>query len=251
MGRLASWRSRLEGPSAASPSLEQFLVPPTTRRSTGRCQQLLEVEGPDSAVFRTSTLSRPLHLSGVAVADLWLTLDRDDAHVAVRLRAVDADGTPLADQPPVLWSRSAQHLDSIDRGFARQVDARPVTPGNPIRVRVRLHPTDLIVPAGAQLELEVSGSLHPSLATQPSGKATGVTIHHDCTRPSTLRFLVSHQIAPRPQDGADALQASPPASPGVREDGGSASAKVCGAEPLAPSAELPKKPPTRIASDRP
>jgi predicted acyl esterase len=148
-----------------------------------------------------------LEITGQPVADLWVTLDRPDAHLAVILQAFD----PAGKQIPYTWStgfRSAQHLDPYVNGRFEQRERKAPPFGlvnaPPVRVVIPLEPRDYVVPAGGKLVLTVAGSapwpfergldaytgvqdgfLEPS---QLSGSATRVTILHDCDRTSVLRF---------------------------------------------------------------
>lgn len=215
------------------------------------------------ATFSTGPLEGPLHLTGQPVLDLWLELQRDDAHVAVQLRAFDRPGGKslvASDNAEVMESqrhmilgyRSARHLDPIRAGEFRQMaDGRPAV-GVPVRVPVRfMIPLDVVVPAGGEVTIEVAGtntmgqpdsSLGP-FPSQPSGSDGTVRILHDCEHPSALRFLM-------PDGKPEALdvemtdvsfpQLAPVGEiePGLRDGGGLASQDICGVKPRDPARVL-------------
>ena len=196
-------------------------------------------EGLSEQVFTTPALTKPLHLTGQPVLDLWLTTDRPDGHVAAQVTALGPDGEPLAHEGGAAEThatygfRSLQHLEPITENWFRQ--SAPVLPpvGEPVRVQVRLLPTDLVVPVGGRLQVTVAGSLDYPRSSLPSGTAATITLRHDCTHLSALRFLMADPKAPalevREVDQDGPLKAPAPRRRVV--DGGLASDRVCGRTP--------------------
>ena len=182
-----------------------------------------------AAVFETEAMKERLELTGQPVLDLWLTLVTPDSHVAARIEVVDAAGK-VVDYTYGL--RSAQHLDPFKDGRFVQATAKVAPIGVPVNVPVRFQPTDLVVQPGQRLRVVVSGSVivNPGLSqfgipepvfygpSQPSYVAQPVTIHHDCTHPSVLRFEM-------PSATSQVLAGATPAvSPATDSDGGGVAA---------------------------
>lgn len=202
---------------------------------------------PAATTFTTPPLTRPLHITGQPVLDLWASLSYPDAHVSARLDVVDAEGNVLPGTL-VYGARSARHLDPIpDDFFVQDSEQLPAT-DQPIHIPIRLMPADLIVPAGMSLRVSVSGTISDlatvasnpvatPISTEPSGAPGIVTILHDCAHQSVLRF----EIAPEkpsllnvrePDEAGSELLPAPWRRQEV--DGGLARNRVCGAKPSDP-----------------
>ena len=182
-------------------------------------------------VFSTPPVEGPLHVTGQPVLDVWVQLDRPDAHLAARLEALDEAGRriPLAE---TMGFRSMQHLDPLVDGRFAQTEAKLPPVNTPIRVQLRFDPASLVVPEGGRLQLTVAGSLAPNTltASQPSGLGTNVTLLHDCEHPSALTFQT---LADTPdflnvQEEDEALPlASTPVAAQSSDGGGLASTPIC------------------------
>ena len=202
------------------------------------------------AVFETPALTAPLHLTGMPVADLWLTTDRPDGHITGNLEAIGADGQPLrlvgGGTVATAGARSLMHLDPMPRGFFAQEEGRPAPVLTPIRVPLRFQPNDLVVPAGGKLRLTIAGATSVPRQTVPSGTGAQITILHDCERPSALRFLTARPMGGRLDVREDDEEGVPlTGGPAPREEvdgGGLASAPVCGQAPQRPAAFGPERP---------
>lgn len=194
---------------------------------------------PNAAWFVTSPFTSALRISGLPVAELWVRLDRPDAHIAVDLEILGPDGAKLP-HPPVFGVRSMQHLLPMVNDYFEQREALPA-PYDPLdisrspvlRVAVRLQPTDLVVPAGGRLRLRVGAvTATTSLPGPPSGLDATVQILHDCEHPSRLVFSL-----PSPDPVRLAVRAAPSAAvaPADQVDGGGvATASVCGRSAVEP-----------------
>ena len=112
------------------------------------------------------TLDAPLHLSGQAFLDATIAIDRPDAHLAVTLSEVRANGTVRTLTRGYL---SVQHREDPNRGHE-------VTPGHPIPYRVRTFPFDKTVAAGSKLRLALGGSDN---STRAAGTAYTGHVHVD------------------------------------------------------------------------
>jgi hypothetical protein len=156
------------------------------------------------AAFETARLPERLQLTGQAVLDVWVSLDKPDAHLAARLEALDPGGRPI-DHAFTTGLRSLRHLDPLVENRFAQAEGKPAPVGAPVRVPLRFQPSELVVPKGGKLRLTLSGSqiVRGGLETLTgapvsvfegpsalSGSATRVTVLHDCAHPSALRFLM-------------------------------------------------------------
>lgn len=189
--------------------------------------------------FETPALRKPLHLTGQPVLDLWLTTDRPDGHLAAQVTVLGPDGEPMVHEGgssevhATYGFRSLQHLEPIRENWFRQ--AAPVLPpiGEPIRVQVRMLPTDLVVPVGGRLQVTIAGEAGSPRASLPSGTGATITLLHDCEHLSALRFLMADPKAPalevREVDQEGRLKAPAPSRRVV--DGDLATDKVCGKSP--------------------
>ena len=205
-----------------------------------------------AAVFETLPLDGRLELTGLPVLDMHVSLDKPDAHLAVALEALDAEGEPI--EAGRTWGlRSMQHLDPLVRHRFEQETRRDPEVGEAIRVPVRLQPTSLVVPKGGRLRLTVAGSIitfdgldiveegagaliqGPS---QPSGSFTRVTVHHDCEHPTVLRFEMPRRKARllnvrEVDERVDVpLASTPRARPRPADGAGLATQEVCGDGPV-------------------
>lgn len=209
------------------------------------------------ATWESEPLPDRLEITGQPVLDLWVVLDRPDAHLAARLETFDAGGNPIP-QGTATGFRSAQHLDPIVDGAFRQAAGKPPPVATPVRVPVRFSPTDLVVPAGGRIKITVAGSLiangglssagvpEPAFhgPSQPSGMATRVTVLHDCEHPSVLRFLLPAgqpdllNVREPDEPASEALADNRPYDAPVSDGGGLATAPVCGAAPADPSSAV-------------
>lgn len=242
-----SWRAERDFPGTGGPVGQLALGPagalglakPDPVGATAFTEGLAGAPGSGSATFTTPALTKPLHLTGQPVLDLWLTTDRPDGHVAATVTVLDPDGKPMAHEgsnaePQATYGfRSLQHLEPIRDNWFRQGAAVPPAVGEPLRVQVRLLPTDLVVPVGGRLEVTVAGSLDSPRTSLPSGTQATITLLHDCSRMSALRFLMPDPKAPalevREVDQEGPLK--PPVPKRRVVDGGLASDKVCGRAP--------------------
>lgn len=206
--------------------------------------QVGEATDQQQAVFETPELTRSLHVTGQPILDLWMTTSTDDAHVAVSLEVIGPDGEPLRHEgtyneaAATYGVRSAQHRKPMRLGWFNQREADPPPSQGPFQLHVRFLPTDLLVPKGGRLRLTVSGSVAYSKGeSMPSGKASQITLVHDCLHTSALRFLLPKRRAKlinvREADEVGKRLSSSPAKVGRRNGGGRlATREVCGKKPV-------------------
>lgn len=237
-----SWRAERDFPGTGGPVGHLALGPGGTlglaKPGPVGATSFTETVG-SGVAFLTPELRRPLHLTGQPVLDLWLTTDRPDGHLAVQVTVLGPDGEPMVHEGgssevhATYGFRSLQHLEPIRENWFRQT--APVLPpvGEPIRVQVRMLPTDLVVPVGGRLEVRIAGETGSPRTSLPSGTAARITVLHDCAHLSALRFLMADPRAPalevREVDQEGRLKA--PAATRRVVDGDLASDKVCGKAP--------------------
>jgi X-Pro dipeptidyl-peptidase len=241
------WRAEPEYPATGGPAGALALGPEGALGASKPTGSTAFREGVDSdesvpgsrAVFTTPPLADALHLTGAPVADLWLTTDRPDGHVAVRIDVLGADGEVLthdgSDNAALtdFGFRSLRHLAPMANGYFAQASGDLLVPtGTPLRVPVRLMPTDLVVPKGGRLRLTVAGALASPRASVPSGTAATITVLHDCEHASALRFVMPRDkpayLNVRETDEKVAkLPNNPAPAKGLRDGGGLATAAAC------------------------
>ena len=133
-----------------------------------------------------------IHLTGQPVLDLWVRVDGpapESARLGVTVEALAADGTVI-DAVATYGARAVAYRAPFVDGYFRQETADEVDPMSVVRVAVPLMPTDVVVPSGGSLRISIAGTTSGAApASVPSGSASNVTIHHDCTYRSALRFL--------------------------------------------------------------
>jgi hypothetical protein len=201
-----------------------------------------------------------LEVTGQPVLDLWVKLNRPDAHIAARLETFDADGREIR-SGLANGLRSAQHVEPLRNGLFMQERGVPAPVATPMRIPVRFGPTDLVVPKGGNLRLTIAGSmmqnrgalrrlneptvdepsfpfsygLMPTALVQsaPSGANTTVEVLHDCVLgASTLRFEMPDEkpklINVQEADEVAPVQDQPLSEPFVSDGGGIATRSVCG-----------------------
>lgn len=196
-------------------------------------------------IFKTGPMPARLEITGQPVLDLWVMLNRPDAHIVAEIVAYTASGDRI-NGGFTQGARSMRHLDPLVENRFAQSLGKPAPVGVPIRVTVRFNPADIVVPAGGRLFVYLNGgrifereerqNYLWTDETVPSLSFSRVTILHDCEHPSALRFLM-----PRPNpdllnvrefDETGSLSANPLPSPPISDGGGIASAPLCGAKPI-------------------
>lgn len=268
------WRAEPDWPDAGGPAGQLALGSGGTLGATVPMGSSVYVEGqtglskydatisettslPTSLVFTTPALPERLHLTGRPVLDLSVAVDRPDAHIAVDLQVLDADGNPIESVPGEFhrtWgARSVQHLDPLVDDVFVQASAKLPAPNTQLPIQIPLQPAELVVPKGGRLRLTISGSTqqsrflhpgwhddaHPASGTLPSGAGAIVTVTHDCEHPSVLRFLTPGKhpkLLDVREPGEDGPLGRSGGAPLVSDGGGMVSKPVCGRAPSRPTA---------------
>ena len=213
------------------------------------------VQAPNNrVVFRTKALEERLEITGQPVLDLWVILDEPDAHIAATLEMYNANDE-LVEGGLLTAFRSAQHIEPLVGNRFVQQFGIPAPEDTPIQVPVRFRPIDVVIPQGGYLKLSVSGSERWAWGLEtiflenifgvdehvlddpnrPSGRATTVTILHDCSHVSALRFLTARadpdyiNVREKDEEGAQ-LSTNPGVAP-VSDAAGLVTQPVCGMPP--------------------
>jgi len=203
--------------------------------------------------FDSGPLEDRLEITGMPVLDLWVQLDKPDAHIAAEIETFDAEGNPIESRTrsgSTVGFRSMRHLEPFMNGRFVQSQGQDAPINEPIHTVVRFRPVDLVVPPGGRVVLTIAGTQRWStvgLPTEhpnwPSLANATVTILHDCEHMSALRFVM-------PRERMDVLDVATPDDPDVGDtgvfsrgnawghqpkidsDGGIATEPVCGQEPI-------------------
>lgn len=118
-------------------------------------------------VFSTPKLTKEFRYSGEAVANLELSHAAPRGQVAITVYNVT--GTSWK---PVNWG---WHSYNIRNGPDRY---DPVVPGERFRLQVPLLPTDMVIPAGSQLAVVLSGIHQGGVNVQPPPSGGQTTVHY-------------------------------------------------------------------------
>jgi predicted acyl esterase len=236
------WRAENEFPTTGGP-IGQLALGSGTLGDPQPTGTSAFTGGNGSAVFTTPAFSAPLHITGQPVADLLVSSTSPAAPVTAVLEVLGPDGKTITltgdDKFNVrtTGTRSLAFADAMPLGWFEQATPNPKAPNSVIRLPVRLLPTDIVVPAGGKLRLTIAGDGSAPKDVMPYSTGAQITIIHNCSQQSVLRFLTASPDAPllnvRETDQASAL-ASSPETAGVADGGGLASAPVCGKAPVDP-----------------
>lgn len=206
--------------------------------------------------FESGPLEDRLEITGMPILDLWVELDKPDAHIAAEIETFDANGAPIetfdADGVPTrsgttVGFRSMRHLDQFANGRFVQEKGEDA-PAGVFNTVVRFRPVDLVVPAGGSVTLTIAGqqrwdrflppTQHPNW---PSLSHTTVKVLHNCEHMSALRFVMPRErfdlLDVATPDDPEVAEPQPPYgnafghTPDIVSDGGIATDPICGQEP--------------------
>ena len=200
--------------------------------------------------FDSGPLEERLEITGMPLLDLWVQVDKPDAHIAAEIETFDAEGNRIESATrsgSTVGFRSMRHLDPFVNARFAQAEGRDAPVGEPIHTTVRFRPVDLVIPPGGRVTLTIAGTQRwasPGIPTEepnwPSLANTTVSILHGCEQMSALRFVM-------PRERQDVLDVATPTDPEVGDplqgnawgqslkiesDGGIASDPVCGQAPI-------------------
>jgi putative CocE/NonD family hydrolase len=153
----------------------------------------------DVLVYTSEPLERDLEVTGEMLAELYVSIDRPDTDLAVRVTDVHTDGTSYAINGPEAGYLRLRYRE----GFDRQV---LLEPGRIYRVRIGEMLTSNVFKEGHRIRLQITSSRAPhfdpnpntgeEIATATRLEPVRVTIHHDTEHPSKLVL----PVIPRPGD---------------------------------------------------
>jgi hypothetical protein len=166
-----------------------FVAPFT--EAAGRISSLNEhVRHIDTLLFKSDPLERPLAILGETELVLHVAVDAPDSDVVAHLAEIRPDGSVVELAYHALRLRYRQ-------GFDREV---PLTPGEPVEVRLKLTLSCHELAAGHRLALLLRPDFFPFLDPNPNTgepiatavemRTANITVFHDPARPSRLELPV-------------------------------------------------------------
>ena len=151
----------------------------------------------DVLVYTSEPLEEDLEVTGEMVADLYVSVDRPDTDLAVRVTDVHPDGTSYAVNGPEAGYLRLRYRE----GFERQV---LLEPGRIYRVRIGDMLTSNVFKKGHRIRFQVTSSRAPhfdpnpntgeEIATATRLQPARVTVYHDAEHASRLVL----PVIPRP-----------------------------------------------------
>lgn len=154
----------------------------------------------DVLVYTTEPLQEDLEVTGEMVADLYVSADRPDTDLAVRVTDLHPDGTSYAINGPEAGYLRLRYREGIDRQMLLE-------PGRIYRVHIGDMLTSNVFKKGHRIRFQVTSSRAPhfdpnpntgeEIATATRRQPARITVHHDADHPSRLVL----PVIPRP--GAD------------------------------------------------
>ena len=188
-GRLSS-----ELPENAEPA-DRYVFDPTNPiwdeqfESSGALNQASFESREDVLVYTTEPLAQDVEITGEMVAELFVSVDRPDTDLAVRVTDVHPDGTSYAINGPEAGYLRLRYRE----GFDRQV---LMEPGRIYPVRIGDMLTSNVFKQGHRIRLQITSSRAPhfdpnpntggEIATAIQLQTARVTVHHGASHPSRL-----------------------------------------------------------------
>ncbi len=167
----------------------------------------------DVLVYTSEPLERDLEVTGEMVAELFVSIDRPDADLAVRVTDVHPNGASFAINGPEAGYLRLRYREGLD-------DQVPMEPGRIYRVRIGEMFTSNVFKSGHRIRFQVTSSRAPhfdpnpntgeEIATATRLQPVAVTLHHDEASPSRLILPVVAREAPAAPARAGGSRASLP-----------------------------------------
>lgn len=154
-------------------------------------------------IYETFPLFSELYINGPMQADIWLSATTSQAAIAVRIDDVDA----LGKATPISTGIQSAAFRAVDESRSRYVDGvmvqpwhpfteasmQPLTPGEPVLVRVEIFPAAALIRAGHRLRIAISASNQVEgiwpVPQQEAVDGNVTTIYSDPKHPSSLVVL--------------------------------------------------------------
>jgi putative CocE/NonD family hydrolase len=153
----------------------------------------------DVLVFTSEPLESDLEVTGEMIAELYVSVDRPDTDLAVRVTDVHPDGTSYAINGPEAGYLRLRYREGMDRQL-------PMEPGRIYAVRIGDMLTSNVFKKGHRIRLQITSSRAPhfdpnpntgeEIATATHLQPARITIHHDADH----RSRVVLPVIPRPAD---------------------------------------------------
>jgi putative CocE/NonD family hydrolase len=181
-------------PAAGEPA-DDYLFDPSEPiwdeqfESSGALKQAAFESREDVLVYTTQPLEEDLEVTGEIVAELYVSVDRPDADLAIRVTDVHPDGASYAINGPEAGYLRLRYREGLDRQVLLE-------PGRVYRVRIGDMLTSNVFKKGHRIRLQITSSRAPhfdpnpntgeEIATATRLHAARVTIHHDADHPSRV-----------------------------------------------------------------
>ena len=152
---------------------------------------------PDTLVFETAPLERPLRVVGAIETEIHLSSDAPDADLWVKVQDVAPDGTA--------WNLSSPGTDVL-RASEREPgnQRRLLEPGRPVVMRLPNMRTGNLFAKGHRIRVVLCGSFLPhfsrnlqtgeSEATSSDARKAVLRVHHDAEHPSRILLPVLEDV---------------------------------------------------------
>jgi putative CocE/NonD family hydrolase len=187
-------RLSLEAPGNAEPT-DHYVFDPANPiwdaqfETSGALDQASFESREDVLVYTTDPLEQDLEITGEMVVELFVSIDRPDADLAVRVTDVHPDGTSYAINGPEAGYLRLRYREGLDRQVLME-------PGRIYPVRIGDMLTSNVFKKGHRIRLQVTSSRAPhfdpnpntggEIATATRLQTVGVAIHHDAAHPSRV-----------------------------------------------------------------
>jgi putative CocE/NonD family hydrolase len=146
--------------------------------------------------FDTPVLTADTEVTGHPIADIWMSVDADDANLFVYLEDVAPDGavTTLTDgrQKASLRKVMQPPYDALGLPWRRSYreDVQMLTPGTPVRLQLDLFPVSYIFKRGHRIRISLTGADYRERDRTPRTPAPRITIHDTAQMPSVVTLPV-------------------------------------------------------------
>jgi putative CocE/NonD family hydrolase len=157
--------------------------------SSGALNQVGFESREDVLVYTTDPLEQDLEVTGEMIAEIFVSIDRLDTDLAVRVTDVHPDGTSYAINGPEAGYLRLRYREGLDRQVLME-------PGRIYSVRIGDMLTSNVFKKGHRIRLQVTSSRAPhydpnpntggEIATATKLQPVAVTVHHDASHPSRL-----------------------------------------------------------------
>jgi hypothetical protein len=150
--------------------------------------------------FETPAMTEPYYINGPIQADLWLSSDKTDTTIAIRVDIIDQDGKAI----PVSTGQILASMRQIDETRSRylggemiqpwqpmtQKTALPLVPNEPTKVSVEIFPTSAVVKTGQKLRVSIDSSNQamgiPNRKKEAEIAGGTTTLYADAKLPSSI-----------------------------------------------------------------